>query len=128
MELSKSSQLNQEVIDGCKSIHAAWNELTKTWTLPIIHALGLQEPARFNELKRRINGISATSLADRLTELDKRKIIERKVYPETPPRVEYALTRKGLELHELLGQLGEWGKRWDKPPRALAVESPREKE
>jgi len=45
----------------------------------VIHALGLKEPARFNELKRRIQGISATSLAERLNELDQRKIIERKV-------------------------------------------------
>src|SRR5438445_12140467 len=97
MELSKSTQLNQEVIDGCKPIHAAWNELTKTWTLPIIHALGLQEPARFNELKRRINGISATSLAERLNELDKQGVLQRKVLPETPPRVEYYRNKKEQE-------------------------------
>ena len=64
--MSKSVQINQEVLDSCKIIHASWNELTKVWTLPVIHALGLQEPARFNELKRRIEGISATSLAERL--------------------------------------------------------------
>ncbi|TLX99750.1 MAG: helix-turn-helix transcriptional regulator [Thaumarchaeota archaeon] len=113
MELSKSSQLNQEVIDGCKSIHAAWNELTKTWTLPIIHALGLQEPARFNELKRRINGISATSLAERLNELDRQGVVQRKVIPETPPRVEYSLTKKGIELKGILGDLAEWARRWE---------------
>jgi DNA-binding HxlR family transcriptional regulator len=76
--------------------------------------LGLKEPARFNDLKRRIQGISATSLAERLNELAQRKIIERKVYPETPPRVEYSLTKKGMELHALLGDLAEWVKRWDK--------------
>ena len=81
--------------------------------MPVIHALGLKEPARFNELKRRIHGISATSLAERLGELDQRKIIERKVYPETPPRVEYSLTKKGEELQALLGELAEWVKRWD---------------
>ncbi len=111
--MSKSSQLNQEVIDGCKSIHAAWNELTKTWTLPIIHALGLQEPARFNELKRRINGISATSLAERLNELDRQGVVQRKVIPDTPPRVEYSLTKKGIELKGILGDLAEWAKRWE---------------
>src|SRR5881409_3503298 len=128
--LSKLTQVDQDLTkeqtEECLLVHSAWNDLTKVWTLPVIHALGLKQPARFNELKRRIVGISATSLADRLTELEKRKIIERKVYPETPPRVEYALTRKGLELHELLGQLGEWVRRWDKP-RAMAIESSREK-
>ncbi len=106
--------------------HSAWNSLAKTWTLPVIHALGLKQPARFNELKRRIHGISATSLAERLHELEQRKIIERKVYPETPPRVEYSLTRKGLELHELLGRLGEWVRKWDRP-RAVVADEPGEK-
>ena len=101
-------------------MHSAWNDLTKVWTLPVIHALGLKEPARFNELKRRIQGISATSLAERLNELDQRKIIERKVFPETPPRVEYTLTKKGIELHALLGDLAEWVKKWDKPDIAGA--------
>ena len=116
--MSKSTQVNQDITkeqsDECKLLHSAWNDLTKVWTLPVIHALGLKEPARFNELKRRIQGISATSLAERLNELDQRNIIERKVYPETPPRVEYSLTKKGIELHALLGDLAEWVKKWDK--------------
>lgn len=112
MELSKSAQLNQEVLDSCKLVHAAWNELTRTWTLPTIHSLGLKEPARFNELKKRIGGVSATSLAERLTQLEKFGIIQRKVFPETPPRVEYSLTVKGHELHKVLGELADWVQRW----------------
>ena len=110
--MSKSVQLNQEVLDSCKVIHSAWNELTKVWTLPVIHALGLKDPARFNELKRRIEGISATSLAERLTELEKQKVLQRKVYPETPPRVEYSLTQKGLELKDILEELAKWATKW----------------
>ena len=111
--MSKSTQLNQEVLDSCKLVHHAWNELTRTWTLPTIHALGLREPARFNELKRRIEGISATSLAERLTQLEKLGIVQRKVYPETPPKVEYSLTIKGHEVQKILGDLAEWVKRWE---------------
>ena len=121
--MSKLTQMNQDLTkeqtEECLLLHSAWNDLTKVWTLPVIHALGLKQPARFNELKRRIAGISATSLAERLTELDHRKIIERKVYPETPPRVEYALTRKGIELHEWLGHLAEWVKKWDRQGTAV---------
>ena len=117
--LSKSTQVDQDITkeqsEECRLLHSAWNDLTKVWTLPVIHALGLKQPARFNELKRRIQGISATSLAERLTELDQRKIVERKVYPETPPRVEYALTKKGVELQEILGGLADWVMKWDKP-------------
>ncbi len=129
--MSKSTQVNQDITkeqsDECKLLHSAWNDLTKVWTLPVIHALGLKEPARFNELKRRIQGISATSLAERLNELDQRKIIERRVYPETPPRVEYSLTKKGIELHALLGDLAEWVKKWDNDDSAGAEKVREEK-
>jgi DNA-binding HxlR family transcriptional regulator len=129
--LSKSTQVNQDITkeqsEECLLLHSAWNDLTKVWTLPVIHALGLKEPARFNELKRRIQGISATSLAERLNELDQRKIIERKVFPETPPRVEYSLTKKGIELHALLGDLAEWVKKWDKPDVTLSEKVREEK-
>jgi DNA-binding HxlR family transcriptional regulator len=129
--LSKSTQVNQDITkeqsEECLLLHSAWNDLTKVWTLPVIHALGLKEPARFNELKRRIHGISATSLAERLNELDQRKIIERKVYPETPPRVEYSLTKKGMELRALLGDLAEWVKRWDRQDIAGAEKIREEK-
>jgi len=127
--LSTSVQINQEVLDSCKVIHSSWNELTKVWTLPVIHALGLQEPARFNELKRRIEGISATSLAERLNEMEKQGVVARRVFPESPPRVEYSLTPKGQELKEILKQLGDWAMRWaDSPPSELGdvrTQSPR---
>ena len=110
--MSKSVQLDQGVLDSCKLVHSAWNELTRTWTLPTIHSLGLKEPARFNELKKRIGGISATSLDERLTQLEKFGIVQRKVFPETPPRVEYSLTPKGHELTQILGELADWVNRW----------------
>ena len=121
--MSKLTQIDQDITkeqtEECKLLHSAWNDLTKVWTLPVIHALGLKQPARFNELKRRINGISATSLSERLTELEQRKVIERKVYPETPPRVEYGLTKKGLELLEILDGLAQWVTKWDKPSNGI---------
>ncbi|HXW37634.1 MAG TPA: helix-turn-helix domain-containing protein [Nitrososphaerales archaeon] len=88
--------------------------MTRTWTFPTIHALGLKEPARFNELKRRIDGISATSLAERLTQLEKFGIVQRAVFPVTPPRVEYSLTAKGHELQKILDELADWVHRWEK--------------
>jgi DNA-binding HxlR family transcriptional regulator len=78
----------------------------------VIHSLGLKEPARFNELKRRTAGISATSLTERLVELEKEGIVERKVFPDSPPRVEYSLTKKGWELHAILTGFADWAIRW----------------
>ncbi len=117
--MTKSSQTNQGLSEQCRLVHSAWNGLTKAWTLPVIHTLGLGGPARFNELKRRIVGINATSLSERLNEMEHRRIIERKVYPETPPRVEYSLTKKGLEFYEVLCNLAEWVIKWDKQPPAI---------
>jgi DNA-binding HxlR family transcriptional regulator len=116
--LSKSAQPKQqqeapqEVLDGtCKVIHGAWNELTRAWTLPVIHTLGLQKSAGFNELKRWIDGISASSLAERLKELEKEGVMERKVYSE-PLRVKYSLTQKGIELKSVLKYFANWAVKW----------------
>jgi len=110
--VTKSDQLDQKTIDSCAVVHATWNEITRTWTLPTIHALGLKEPARFNELKRRIDGISATSLAERLSQLEKFGVLQRKVYAEEKPRIEYSLTVKGHEVYDILCDLAEWSQRW----------------
>jgi DNA-binding HxlR family transcriptional regulator len=111
--LTKSPTSNDSRSDNCSLVNAAWNDLSKVWTLPVIHTLGLYQPSRFNELKRRIAGISATSLTERLTELEERRIVARKVYPETPPKVEYSLTEKGWELHAILRELSDWVIKWE---------------
>jgi DNA-binding HxlR family transcriptional regulator len=112
--LSETKQITQDVLDECRIVHSTWNELTKVWTLPVIHSLGLKEPARFNELKRRTEPISATSLTERLSELERQGIVQRKVIPTSPVRVEYSLTKKGWELHAILGEFAEWAVKWGK--------------
>lgn len=110
--LTTSEQIDRETLESCAIVHATWNEITRTWTLPTIHALGLQEPARFNELKRRIHGISATSLAERLSQLEKFGVVQRKVYADVHPRIEYSLTVKGHEVYKILCDLAKWSQRW----------------
>jgi DNA-binding HxlR family transcriptional regulator len=120
--LSRSVELDEEVFESCKIVHATWNEITRTWTLPTIHAIGLKEPARFNELKRRIEGISATSLAERLAQLEKFGVIQRKVFPASPPKVEYSLTVKGHEVYKILCDLARWSERWaGKEPNSTEI-------
>ena len=121
--MTKSPQCSEADSD----VHAAWNDLLKAWTLPVIHALGLGDPARFNELKKRLGSISATSLTERLKELEQRGIVQRRVYPESPPRVEYSLTKKGRELHVLLLQLADWVLRWNKKPAIISESIKRQK-
>jgi len=113
--LSETKQTIPNNEENCQMVYRPWNQLTKVWTLPVIHSLGLKEPARFNELKRRTENISATSLTERLSELEREGIVQRKVFPDSPPRVEYSLTKKGWELHAILDDFAEWAVKWGKP-------------
>lgn len=124
--MSRSITVDKEIHDSCQVLHTTWNEMTRTWTLPTIHALGQHEPARFNELKRRIHGISATSLAERLSQLEKFGVLQRKVIPEEHPRIEYSLTVKGHEVYQILCDLAKWSDRWEgKEPNSRAMFIPR---
>ena len=78
------------------------------WKLLIIRNL-LARPWRFNELKKDLEGISQKVLTDSLRSLEADGIITRTVYPEVPPRVEYALTELGKSLKPILDSMRAWG-------------------
>ena len=78
------------------------------WKLLIIRNL-LQRPWRFNELKRDLTGISQKVLTDSLRSMEEDGLITRTVYPEVPPRVEYALSDLGQTLKPILDSMVEWG-------------------
>lgn len=124
-DLGNSIEMDMEIGDSCQVLHTTWNEMTRTWTLPTIHALGQKEPARFNELKRRIHGISATSLAERLAQLEKFGVLQRRVFAEEHPRIEYSLTVKGHEVYDILCDLAQWSHKWEgKEPNMEGVMVP----
>ena len=77
------------------------------WKLLIIRNL-LARPWRFNELKKDLDGISQKVLTDSLCSLENDGLITRTVYPEVPPRVEYALTPRGESLMPHLVSLIGW--------------------
>lgn len=78
------------------------------WKLLIIRNL-LVRPWRFNELKKNLEGISQKVLTDSLRSMEADGIITRTVYPEVPPRVEYALSELGLSLKPILDSMIAWG-------------------
>lgn len=78
------------------------------WKLLIIRNL-LTRPWRFNELKKDLEGISQKVLTDSLRSMEADGIITRTVYPEVPPRVEYALTELGKSLKPILDSMRAWG-------------------
>jgi DNA-binding HxlR family transcriptional regulator len=83
------------------------------WKLLIIRNL-LQRPWRFNELQKSLEGISQKVLTESLRSMEKDKIITRTVYPEVPPRVEYALSPLGESMRPILDSMKEWGEAYKK--------------
>ncbi|OOM78351.1 HTH-type transcriptional activator HxlR [Clostridium puniceum] len=80
------------------------------WKLRILSQLLKKDVVRFNELKKKISGITNTMLSNSLNELAKDQLIIRNQYNEMPLRVEYELTDKGKSLLPLLYELSSWGK------------------
>lgn len=78
------------------------------WKLLIMRNL-LVRPWRFNELKKSLEGISQKVLTDSLRSMEEDGIITRTVYPEVPPRVEYALSEVGESMRPILTAMQEWG-------------------
>lgn len=80
------------------------------WKLIILWHLGLEGTKRFSELKRMIPQITQKMLTNQLRELEDDLLVERKVYAEVPPRVEYSLTEYGVSLMPVLRLMYDWGK------------------
>lgn len=78
------------------------------WKLLIMRNL-LTRPWRFNELKKDLDGISQKVLTDSLRTMEEDGIITRTVYPEVPPRVEYALSELGETMRPILDAMMQWG-------------------
>lgn len=77
----------------------------------ILYCLMEFEIVRYNELKRYIGTISHKTLSISLKELEKDQLINRKEYPQIPPKVEYSLSERGKSLMEILDQLCIWGEK-----------------
>lgn len=81
------------------------------WKLLIIRNL-LQRPWRFNELQKNLDGISQKVLTDSLRSMEADGIVTRTIYPEVPPRVEYALSELGESLRPILDVMSAWGENY----------------
>ncbi len=78
------------------------------WKLLILRNL-MARPWRFNELKKDLNGVSQKVLTDSLRSLEEDGIVTRTVYPEVPPRVEYALSDLGESMRPIIDVMQRWG-------------------
>lgn len=85
----------------------------KKWMLMIIKNLIDNKNLRYKDLYKSLNGISPKTLSDRLKELEKMKVLDRRSFAQIPPRVEYSLTKKGEELGMALMPVVQWSLKWE---------------
>ena len=82
--------------------------ISSKWKVLIVRDL-LAGTKRFGELQRSVGNVSQKVLTAQLREMEEDGLVDRKVYPEVPPRVEYSLTELGRSLEPVLSALWNWG-------------------
>jgi|TARA_R110002126_G_scaffold279836_1_gene426933 DNA-binding HxlR family transcriptional regulator len=93
---------------GC-SVGATLSVIGGRWKPIIIFKLLHNDFLRFGELRKEIDGVTQRMLTQQLRELEKDKVVARKVYAEVPPRVEYSLTDYGRTLEPIMITMRDWG-------------------
>nr|WP_230987431.1 helix-turn-helix domain-containing protein [Allorhizobium terrae] len=88
-------------------MNSVLNRVGDKWSVLLVMSLA-QGPCRFNELKRRVDGISQRMLTLTLRGLERDGLVKRTVYATIPPRVDYELTPLGHSLREPIEALGHW--------------------
>ena len=106
----------------CPLFQAAMDVLAKPWNGLIMATLAAEGSLRFSALRARLHEMGDRMLSARLKELEGRGLVERRVSPGPPVRVDYALSEVGYGFREVAQALGAWGSRFAKsaPPRAVA--------
>ena len=104
--------LTKEELPACP-VATTVQMIGSKWKLLIMRNL-LQRPWRFNELKKDLEGISQKVLTDSLRSMEADGIITRTVYPEVPPRVEYALSDLGESMRPIMDAMEIWGTEYKK--------------
>ena len=85
--------------------------ISSTWKVLIVRDL-LAGTKRFGELQRSVGNVSQKVLTAQLREMEEDGLVDRKVYPEVPPRVEYSLTELGRSLEPVLSAMWNWGEEY----------------
>ncbi len=100
---------NKKILD-CP-VATTINLIGNKWKLLIIRDL-LGGTKRFGELRKSLTGISQRVLTENLRDLEKDGLLNRKVFAEVPPRVEYSLNQTGLSLQPIIMSMAEWGTKY----------------
>ena len=96
-----------DVFDESCACHQAISRMADKWTLLVIYALA-QGTKRYSELQRQIGGVSPKMLTQTLRSLEEHGYVEREIFPEVPPRVEYSLTELGVTFIQPMAVFFAW--------------------
>lgn len=107
----------------CSRFHRAIELIGSRWTGAILQTL-LQGRTRYASIKTAVPDITDRMLSERLRSLESEGLVSRVVVPDTPVRVEYELTIKGLELQNALREIGSWAERWISLDEASTTANP----
>jgi DNA-binding HxlR family transcriptional regulator len=99
--------LSEHALANMGAVRAVLDKIADKWTIMILTVL-CPRPSRFNEIKRRLNGITHKALADALKRLERSGLVTRTVLPTTPIGVEYAITPLGHSLRQPFEALCAW--------------------
>jgi DNA-binding HxlR family transcriptional regulator len=102
-------QLPDAATEECRALSSILARVGDRWTVLIVVLLG-DGPKRFNEIRRMVSGISQRMLTFTLRGLERDGLVMRTVFPTTPPRVDYELTKLGSTLWEAVEPLGSWAR------------------
>jgi DNA-binding HxlR family transcriptional regulator len=102
-------QLLNSASEDCRNLSSILARVGDKWTVLIVVLLG-DGPKRFNEIKRMVGGISQRMLTFTLRGLERDGLVTRTVFPTTPPRVEYELTKLGSTLWKAVEPLSSWAR------------------
>ena len=95
--------------EDCRALSSILARVGDKWTVLIVVLLG-DGPKRFNEIKRMVGGISQRMLTFTLRALERDGLVKRSVFPTTPPRVDYELTKLGGTLWQAVEPLSSWAR------------------
>jgi DNA-binding HxlR family transcriptional regulator len=118
-------ELSVPDLELCDRFHRAIELIGRRWTGAIVFVL-LRSRCRYATLRSSIPDITDRMLSERLQELEQEGIVERTVIPETPVRVEYALTKKGRALGSAVDAMAAWADRWVEPAATARRGRPRQ--
>lgn len=108
--LPEGKNMNDERFGKCP-FYTTQRLIQGKWSILILHHLS-EGPTRFNKLQRKLPKMTHTTLSNQLKQLESGGLIERKVYGEVPPRMEYSLTDIGKAFQPVLDSIQEFGREY----------------